>query len=146
MLQQLPQSARSTSGQLGWSMTKTSARKQPATQPSCGCKKLTKASTNSASWHGKECQGLVSDLPEFGSLFRQLAGKVKHQCLSQVTSLQAPRRLCLQANFPQVQQERQRAVRSGVGAAMSTYWPWPSSSDMFCNKNHKLTWDRRRSY
>ena len=32
---------------------------------------------------------LVSDLPDLGSLFRQLAGRVKHQYLSQVTSLQA---------------------------------------------------------
>ena len=31
----------------------------------------------------------MSDLPKHGSLFRQLAGRVKHQCLSQVTSLQA---------------------------------------------------------
>lgn len=42
-----PQRARSTSDQPGWFMTKTSARKQPATHPSCG-QKLTQAPTCSA--------------------------------------------------------------------------------------------------
>ena len=53
---------------------------------------------------GQGCLILNSGMSHNG----HLAGRVKHQYLSQVTSLQAPRRLCLQAHLPQVQQERQR--------------------------------------
>jgi len=72
--------------------------------------------------------------------YQSLAGRVKHQCLSQVTSLQAARRLCLQANLPQVQQERQRVVCLGLGATTSTLLTMTKQLRHDCSAIRIMNW------